>query len=106
METLYRLPMVVRAVIHAAVGFVVAYLACLAWDFDHLYDDYNASRMRGWLVVAALICLLVTVIWSEPIADCTATSARWNRSSHTNARCGPASYRRALTPMCGERRAP
>jgi hypothetical protein len=60
METLYRLPMVVRAVIHAAVGFVVAYLVCLAWDFDHLYDDYNASRMRGWLVVAALICLLVT----------------------------------------------
>jgi hypothetical protein len=36
METLYRLPVVVRAVIHAAVGFVLAYLACLAWDFGHL----------------------------------------------------------------------
>ena len=60
METLFRLPMVVRAVIYAAVAFAVAYLACLAWDFDHLYDDYNASRMGGWLVVAALVCVLVT----------------------------------------------
>jgi hypothetical protein len=60
METLFRLPMVVRAVFYAAAGFAVAYLACLAWDFDRLYDGYNASRMGGWLVVAALICLLVT----------------------------------------------
>jgi hypothetical protein len=60
METLYRLPMVVRAVIYAAMAFAVAYLACLAWDFDRLYDDYNASRMGGWLVVAALGCVLVT----------------------------------------------
>ncbi|PXX06318.1 hypothetical protein [Mycolicibacterium moriokaense] len=60
METLFRLPMVVRAVIYAAAGFAVAYLACLAWDFDGLYNEYNASRMGGWLVVAALICVLVT----------------------------------------------
>jgi hypothetical protein len=60
METLFRRPMVVRAVIYAAMAFAVAYLACLAWDFDRLYDDYNASRMGGWLVVAALVCVLVT----------------------------------------------
>jgi hypothetical protein len=47
MGTLFRLPMVVRGVIYAAVGFAVAYLACLAWDFDRLHNDYNASRMGG-----------------------------------------------------------
>jgi hypothetical protein len=64
METLFRLPMVVRAVIHAAVGFAVAYPACLAWDFVRLYDDYNASRMGRWLVVAALSPLR----WREAFA--------------------------------------
>jgi hypothetical protein len=56
METWFRLPREVRLLSYAAVGFAVAVLACLAWDFDRLH---NGSRVGGWLVLAAVIGLLV-----------------------------------------------
>jgi hypothetical protein len=31
-----RLPPAIRGVLYALLMFTVAYLACLAWDFDHL----------------------------------------------------------------------
>ena len=62
METWFRLPLVVRVVIYAAVWFSFAFLAFLAWDFDHLYNGYNGSRMVGWLVLAAVVGLLVTPV--------------------------------------------
>jgi hypothetical protein len=61
-ETWFRLPLVVRYVIYAAVGFALALLAFLAWDFDRLYNGYNGSRMVGWLVLAAVVGLLVAPV--------------------------------------------
>jgi hypothetical protein len=59
MESWFRLPREVRLVLYAAVGFALALLAFLAWDFGRLYNGYNGSRMVGWLALASVIGLLV-----------------------------------------------
>jgi hypothetical protein len=56
----FGLPFMVRVIVYAATGFVLAYLACVAWDFDRLYHGFSTARMGAWLAVAALIGVLVT----------------------------------------------
>lgn len=62
METWFRLPRELRAVLCGAAACSFAFLAFLAWDFDRLYNGNDGSRIVGWLVLAALIGLVVTVL--------------------------------------------